>query len=270
VKLGVSTWAYAWAIGVPGYAPSKPMDVFSFVRRSAQLGVRLVQIADNLPLDGLPKEDLDALAVETERLGLSVEVGTRGLEHERLDAYLELCLRFKSPILRTITDLPGQEPPLEDIIVTIKSVIQEFEQAGVTLAIENHDRFTAREFERLIQEVASPNIGICLDTVNSFGALEGPEAVVGRLAPYTVNLHLKEFTIRRADFLMGFQIEGKPAGQGRLDIPWLLGQIRDNGHDPNAILEQWPYPEPDIEKTIRKEDDWAAESVSFLRALIAE
>jgi sugar phosphate isomerase/epimerase len=270
VKLGVSTWAYGWAIGVPGYPPAKPMDILSFARRVAELGVGLVQIADNLPLHKLPPAKLDAFEAEVRRLGLSVELGTRGIDYELLDTYRDLCLRFESPILRTLTDLPGQERSLEDVIANLKSIIADFEQADITLAIENHSRFTTREFERLVQEVASPRIGICLDTVNSFGALEGPEVVVRTLAPYTVNLHVKEFSIRRADFVMGFVIEGQPVGQGRLNVPWLLDQFEGHGHDPNAILEQWPYPDADLEATIRKEDEWAVESVRYLRSLIPE
>ena len=111
-------------------------------------------------------------------------------------------------------------------------------------------------------------MGICLDTVNSFGALEGPEVVVEALAPYTVNLHVKDFIIRRANHMMGFAIEGTPAGQGRLDIPWLLERLRAAGRDPNAIIELWTPPEPDLAATIAKEDAWARESVAYMRSVL--
>ena len=54
MKLGLGTYAYAWAIGIAGYAPAQPMDAFAFVRRAAALGVRVVQIADD-PFDPLGK-----------------------------------------------------------------------------------------------------------------------------------------------------------------------------------------------------------------------
>ena len=109
---------------------------------------------------------------------------------------------------------------------TIRPVLPELHGAGITLAIENHDRFTARQFAQIVQQLDSPAVGICLDTVNSLGALEGPDAVVTALAPWVVSLHVKEFCIRRADHQMGFIIEGRPAGQGRLNVPWLLEQLR--------------------------------------------
>jgi L-ribulose-5-phosphate 3-epimerase UlaE len=106
--------------------------------------------------------------------------------------------------------------------------------------------------------------------VNSFGALEGPEVVVDALAPYTVSLHVKDFTIRRVDHQMGFVVEGSPAGQGRLDIPWLLESISEAGCEPNAIIELWTPPDPDLPATIAKEEAWARESVTYMHRLVPE
>ena len=105
--------------------------------------------------------------------------------------------------------------------------------------------------------------------MNSFGALEGPAVVVEALGPLTVNLHLKDFSIRRAGHKMGFAVEGTPAGEGRLDVPWLLGRLRAFGRDPNAILELWVAPEDDVERTVAKELEWAERSVANLRPLFA-
>ena len=90
------------------------------------------------------------------------------------------------------------------------------------------------------------------------------------LAPWVVSLHVKDFCIRRADHQMGFVIEGQPAGQGRLDVPWLLDQLRAAGRRPNAILEQWPPPEATIQQTIAKEHAWLQQSVTYLRTLIPD
>ncbi len=91
-----------------------------------------------------------------------------------------------------------------------------FEQAGVALAIENHDRFGVAMLVEILQRRNSPATGICLDIVNSFGALEGPKVVVEASAPWTLNLHVKDFVVRRVSHSMGFTVEGRPAGQGQL------------------------------------------------------
>jgi sugar phosphate isomerase/epimerase len=65
-------------------------------------------------------------------------------------------------------------------------------------------------------------------------------------------------------------IEGRPAGQGRLDVPWLLKRLKEAGRDPNAILELWTPEQDSLEATIAKEDAWARESIEYLRTLIPD
>ena len=125
-----------------------------------------------------------------------------------------------------------------------------------------------RTLVEILQQIGSQYVGICLDTVNSFGAGEGPEAVVDALGPYVVNLHIKDFTVRRHPSMLGFEVQGTPAGQGMLNAPWLLSKL--GRRDFNGILELWTPPEPDIEQSIRKENEWALESIRYLRTLIKE
>ena len=270
MKLGIGTYAFAWAIGsVTGQPPANPMDYRTFIRRCADLGVHVAQIADNLPLGALSIAEQEALKAEADSLGIKIEVGTRGILPALLDTYLDIAQRFGSPILRTVIDSPGHKPDAPEVISILRQHKAAFENAGVVLALENHDRFDTGTFIHILQQVDSPNVGICLDTVNSFGALEGPAVVVEALGPYVANLHVKDFLIRRIDHTMGFAIEGTPAGQGRLDIPWLLGQLKTATHrDFNAILELWPPPVADIEATVQKEASWVEESVKYLRTLI--
>jgi sugar phosphate isomerase/epimerase len=126
----------------------------------------------------------------------------------------------------------------------------------------------SRTFAEIVKRIGPDYAGICLDTVNSFGALEGPEVVIETLAPYTLNLHVKDFVVRRHPSLMGFEIVGAPAGQGRLDIPALLATIRIHNPNCNAILEQWPPPQQDPDTTAGMEKEWARESIRFLRTLL--
>jgi len=109
------------------------------------------------------------------------------------------------------------------------------------------------------------SVGVCLDTVNSLGAGEGTEYVVNLLSPYTVNLHIKDFEIKRVSHQMGFTILGTPSGKGDLDIPWLISKIKVFNPDISAILELWTPPEADIEDTVVKENNWALQSIEYLK-----
>jgi sugar phosphate isomerase/epimerase len=68
--------------------------------------------------------------------------------------------------------------------------------------------------------------------------------------------------------MMGFVCEGRPAGQGQLDIPWLLAACRRSAYDYNVIIELWPPEQETLEKTIELERAWAEESVRHLRRYV--
>lgn len=270
MRLGISSFTYSWAIGVPNHPPQRPMRVAGLLDKALELGVRLIQVADNLPLDQVPPEDLDIFQARAERHGIQIEVGTRGISPDHLFRYLEIARRFNSPILRLVIDTADHQPDAEEIVATLRAVIPKFEQIGIFLAIENHDRFKAATLADIISRIGSYYVGICLDTVNSFGAQEGPETVLRVLGPLTINLHIKDFAVIRAKHNMGFTIEGRPAGQGQLDIPWLLQELNRMGRDVNAILELWTPPQERLEDTIALEDAWPRSSIAYLRSLIAD
>jgi len=269
VKLGLGSYALAWSIGVPGHLPERPLDVFGFVETAARHGFTLVQIADNLPLTRMAEAELVRLETHLRALNLEVELGARGIREGNLERHLELSHRFGAALLRVVVDGPDHHPSAGEVVQTLRDVLSLFEAAGVTLAVENHDRFSARTLADIVEALGSPFVGICLDTVNSFGALEGPEVVIETLGPFVMNLHVKDFVVRRVDHSMGFTITGTPAGQGSLDLPGLLGSLTAWGRNPNLILELWPTPEPELAATLEKERFWLEDSAAYLRTLLA-
>ena len=232
--------------------------------------MRVVQFCDNLPLVLLDARDLDAFEERARSLQLAIELGTRGLAPGNLRANLRLAARLGSPFLRLVIDNHGDEPGPEEAVSRLKPFMPEFADAGVKLALENHDRFPAHTLAWMVGQLGVDHAGICLDTVNSFGALEGPEAVINTLGPHVLNLHVKDFTIQRVSHQMGFTVEGCAAGRGRLDVPWLLERLRAHGRDVNAILELWTPPAGTLEATIAREAAWAEESIAWLRKLIKD
>ena len=245
--------------------PSSPLSAYDLVDKACAYGLGLVQIADNLPLEGMTNEMLFDLYDYSGKKGVAIEMGSRGLTIEHTLKCLVVAKRLHSTILRMVIDRPGYEPDLETIIKTIKQLVPEFKSRKIKLAIENHDRLKAREFEQIIQSVGNEWVGICLDSVNSMGAGEGFETVSEILIPYTINLHIKDFTIFRVSHKMGFVIEGRPAGQGMLNIPGLVSTLSERGGCQSAILELWTPPEPSIEDTMLKEERWASESINYLK-----
>jgi sugar phosphate isomerase/epimerase len=267
MQLGISSYTYTWAVGVAGSLPPKPYSAYDLIDKAFSSGVNLVQIADNLPLENLSVTELMNLLCHASNNNVSIELGGRGLTPGHTIKCLKVAEILLSPILRMIIDRPGFEPDLQSIISLIRDLLPEFKSRNIRLAIENHDRFKASEFEKIIQSVGSEWVGICLDSVNSMGAGEGFETVSEILLPYTINLHVKDFTIYRVSHKMGFIIEGKPAGKGMLNIRETVEKLSILNRCNSAILELWIPPEPEMEDTIKKEELWARESIEFLKEL---
>jgi sugar phosphate isomerase/epimerase len=265
VRLGLSSYTYTWAVGVPGSEPERPLSADELLERAARLGVPVVQFADNLPLHS---SDVDELARRARTLGVDLEVGTRGVDRDILLRYLEIAAAVGSPLLRIVVDTKDHHPSPPEVVDRLGALRREFTAAGVTLAIENHDRFTAAELARVVHALGDDWTGVVLDTVNSFGALEGPDVVIDTLAPLAVNVHVKDFAVTRASHMMGFTIEGRPAGRGRLDIPALFSRVGRYRNDITAVLELWTPPQESLESTIETERRWAVESVAYLEAVI--
>jgi hypothetical protein len=84
------------------------------------------------------------------------------------------------------------------------------------------------------------------------------------LAPFVVNLHIKDFVIERVPEMMGFSVRGAPAGSGMLEIASLLAQMPSE-KSISAILEQWPPFAGSVEATIETERIWAEQGIRYLR-----
>lgn len=233
--------------------------------RASELKVGVVQIADNLPLHKLDPGELRDARDQAADLGLRIEIGTRGVEPAHLLRYLSIGCSFDAKLVRTLLHSVDSQPSLEQGEKWIREVLPEFEAHGVGLGVENYEAQSCCSLASFVRKLDSSALGICLDTVNSLGALETPEYVVQTLASLTVSLHVKDFVIERVPQKMGFVVRGAPAGYGQLDIPWVLRQMPlDN--DLSVIVEQWPPLEASIEATVATEREWAVRSVEYLRA----
>ena len=270
MKLALSSYAYNWAVGIPGYPPERPMTVFNLLDEAVRLGVHVVQVADNIPFEQLPREEQDRFAKRAGRLGIEIEVGMRGIQGSHLEECIHLAERMHAGVLRVAIDKGDYRPDEDEITKTIKAAIPLLQKFGLSLAVENTGRFKARALVRLIERIDSQYVGICLDTTNNYGIGEGIEAVLETLGPFTFDLHLKDYSIRRMSHMQGFILDGRPAGQGQLDSLWVLKELRRFGRDPNVVLELWTPPEANIKDTIKKENEWVDQSINYLRSLILD
>ncbi|HEY0074081.1 MAG TPA: TIM barrel protein [Abditibacteriaceae bacterium] len=267
MKLGISSYTFGWAVGVRGHEPPEPLDEIGLLQKAHEFGVSLLQIGDNLPLETFDQLRLQNLAQEAAKNGIELEVGARNLTLERLYLYCEICRNVGASLLRFVIDDEDYHPAPEEVIPLLQEAARHLERYGITLGIENHDRFAARNLREMIVSANSDFIGVCLDTANSLGAGEGLNEIVPLLAPYTVNLHAKDFTIARHAHKMGFVVNGAPAGAGMMNLPLVLEALEPYHRCRSLILELWTSPEDSLEATIEKEAQWARQSIDYLKSL---
>src|SRR5690349_18874486 len=115
------------------------MDALGLVRRAAALGLSLVQIADNLPLDRCSAGELNELRRVSGDLDVAVEVGTSGIGLDHLRRYIDLCEMFGSPILRVVVDTATEHPSPSEVVDGLGAATAQAAAAGVVFALENHD-----------------------------------------------------------------------------------------------------------------------------------
>ena len=263
MKLGLSSYTFGWAVGVPGQMPARLFDENGLLDQCREHGVKLLQVGDNLPLHDFTTTRLTRLADRAARAGVQLEVGARGLTIQRVADYAAIARRLGAKLIRYVIDDAGYHPDPKTVTSLLREVAPLL--GGLTLGLENHDRFPATTLRAMIEAAGGDRIGVCLDTANSLGAGEGLDAVVQELGPLTVNLHIKDFNIARVPHQMGFTVEGRPAGSGFLNVPRLLEQLAPHGRCQTAVLELWTPPEPKLEDTIAKEAAWAGQSLQYLK-----
>ncbi len=267
---GISSFTYGWNIGIDHHLPAKTMSVLDLVGKTLEFELRCLQIGDNLPLHLLPESLLQTLKQQINQHLIRLEIGARGLTPGHLDTFLKLAAFLEAPLVRFVIDSVGYEPDDKEVEAIIKGFLPQLHQQNCTLGIENHDRFKARDLARIMRNIDDEKVGICLDCANSLGAGEGLEWVTKQLAPYTVNLHIKDFTIERFSHKMGFLIEGCPAGKGMMDLAWMQKELARYGRCQSAVLELWTPPENTLDATAQKEKKWAEESVAYLKKYFTE
>jgi sugar phosphate isomerase/epimerase len=268
-----------WSIGFQGAnpafpekaaRPAHPLTALGLLEKACQLGVRLVQTGPNLGFDRLSGTEQEEFIQKARAWGVALELGTRGLDTDHLVEQVALAKRMGAGLIRTLPEIRGQYAASAALLPPVlRQILPVLEREHVQLAIEN-GKLPAADLRTALDELGSPQVGVVLDMVNSLAVPEGWKEVTELLAPHTMCVHYKDFTIRRAWHMMGFICEGAPAGKGLVNWRWLFDQLKASPFDFNVIIELWPPEQETLEETIALEQAWAEESVRFMRTLIKE
>lgn len=270
MQIGIGSYAYRWAIGRGPFVPDRPLTAWNLLDKAVTHGVDLVQYADNLPLDRLTTAELADLAQKARELGITVELGAEGLNAHVIGTYLDIATVLGARLVRVAPSAADAARSNAEIAAELAAVLPACRERDVTIAVENHFHVPSPRLVDLLERVGSPHFGVCLDVANSIACREWPAETIALLAPYAVNLHLKDYRLALDPNGVGLGFTGVPLGDGLTDIDGVLDALATAGRDVNCILEHWLPLAADPARTLALEDEWLARSITAIRDRLAK
>jgi sugar phosphate isomerase/epimerase len=261
--IGLGSYAFFWQHSE--LAPHR-LDASDMLSRTAELQVELFQFCDYAPIEDLTRDELARLVDLARENDITLELGTKGVTPEHLEKYLDLATALDASVVRSMLFSPTSRPTLVEAESQLRQVLDAYGDAGVDLALETYEQVSSTDLVSLVEGVAHPRLGICLDPANSVAALENPRDVIERTAPYVKNIHVKDFAFTRRGGWVGFTLEGAPLGTGLLDYDYLLDTVRPNERGINQVIEHWLPLADTIEETVQLENDWNDHNLAYLRS----
>ena len=260
--IGLSTYAFFWQIS--DRAP-EPLGLDTLLARTHEFGAQVLQICDYPPLQTYSDVQLGDLKKRAGDLGITLELGTKGIRPEHLANYLRMADRLGAKVVRSMVTAPDHRPTLSEAEALLRTSMPAYEASGVTLALETYEQLSSTDLVVLVESVGSRRLGICLDPANCVANLEHPVAVIDRCAPYVANLHVKDFAFTRRGGWVGFTLEGVELGKGLLPYDYMIGKVDPEARGINQVVEHWLTWQEDYATTARIENAWNAHNLARMR-----
>lgn len=237
------------------------------MQQAQRLGCEVLQpIVFHLPTDDASVDKINEML---QKYGIEYEIGCPPAvfklagpdakeAREELIAQIKFAKKLGSKILRTgynymlayeysrynhAKGMTGKDQ-FDSVVASLKQAAPIFEEYGVYFAQENHVDFTGKEMAQIFEEVNSPNMGIALDTANSFAIFSEPNEDNLRMAPWAITSHIKDTKVvpktQDGDYFPLIPV-GCPLGEGEIDIPAVIDAIATKSRYPEGfhlILEQ--------------------------------
>ena len=139
-QLGIGSWTYPYHCGLgglirPELAVKQAMPPCELIEKAKKYNLHYVQICENSPLAHCLPQELADIRRKAEENGIKLEVGMRGAARGNLLRMIAIAEKLDAKLLRCVIDDNGYEPDLEEIIITLKSVLPVLEEKDIVLGI---------------------------------------------------------------------------------------------------------------------------------------
>ena len=241
MELGLDTYSYHLAFGRhPDRKRDGPMTLAKCLNRVRKLGFSVVQVD---PLHFNPEKDRSAWVNRMAgSLGIKLLASGMSVEPETLKRDIDLASEWGTTVLRTYlgssyagTRHGADKKTLARAVKTISESLKHAEEAGVTIAIENHCDVTPSDLVTIIETIDHPNVKICLDTGNSMIQLAEPVQTVELLLPHAAMVHVKDLKAIPTPY--GGKLVGTTLGTGDIDFDRIVPLLAKATQVQHMMLE---------------------------------
>lgn len=263
MALGIGTYATFWE-----WSPRNPnpISLVGMIERTHELGCEVFQICDYPQIEEMEGTQLEEVKAQADELGVELELGTRGTEVQHLTKYLDIANILGTRTVRSMVQVGEGKPSFEQSLQNVKDLLPRLHDQKVALAFETYEQLSTAKLVEFVKRIDDEAVGIALDPANCVAGLEHPNDVIKRCAPYTINLHVKDFAFSRRAGWVGFTYAGAEMGKGQLDFAYEIEQVRPVERNINMIVEHWLVWQENVEKTIQLEQKWTRDTIEYIRA----
>lgn len=253
LRVGLNPYGIAFTIGLQGRgtprANPNPLGLAGYLDLADEIGAATIEIPTAL-LTPLTGAELRALRERLDRRDVTV-VLSQGLGSAHIDAATggvasalslapQLGIRLMRMSLTSVLcgDRAAPDCRWTETVAHVRRALGDAARraadAGVTLAIENHQDFTSAEMADLCESVG-PSVGICLDTGNALAVGECPLAFARAVAPHVRHVHLKDYQVQWTD--QGYRLIRCAIGDGAIPFPGIAAILAEHTPRLPAAIE---------------------------------
>jgi sugar phosphate isomerase/epimerase len=234
LPVGLAAFSFGYLAGFAGAGTPRacpdPLDAYRLMDLAVTHGLSGVEFPPVWGRSNLEPDTLARTRAYAEERGLFIVVDGGVVNVAELQALIPAAAALGARTVRVTASaiLCGDRRQVRDtwaaylheIADRLRQVRALAEEAGVSIAIENHQDLTSEEQVSLCQELDSPAIGINLDAINPLAVVEDPLVAAARVAPYLKNVHLKDYYIFSTP--QGYRLVRSAIGAGVLDVRGLF------------------------------------------------
>lgn len=279
--LHLSGFGESWGFN-SDHAYEKVRDIYWLMDRAVEWGLDGLHVT-NVDLEPMTPENLAKIKAEAKAHGLYLELNASfnapcdPRVNATVDGALKTAQAIGADLVKFSLDIERPRPlygscmhpdvmvQLADRYNQFKANIPLMEELGITMSIENHCDTYADEVIWLVEKLAHPAIGACIDTINSFCVSEGLQEAVEKMLPYANCCHLCDNEIRIDH--NGTHSVGVPVGTGDVDCARIVRQFREQSPKMLRITleNECEIGGMSIEEARQAEIDACIKTITYLR-----